>query len=189
MKVEDKILRVSLELFSKFGYTGTSTKRIAKEAEVNEVTIFRKFGNKSNLFQQVITRYAKDGNVIEKLKKELTKDIKKDINIFGLSFYNFLKNNELMYKLQVKQVDEKTIKFTNSLKYKEYFSNYLKNSKKEGIFLGNPEEVASTYLSMIMGLFTFEVFTNDFVKEINICELIYKESERLIKNYTNEKIT
>lgn len=183
MTTEEKILKVSLELFSKFGYVGTSTKKIAEKAGVNEVTLFRKFKTKSNLFQEVISECSKEGNIIKNLSNELTGDFDKDINIFGISFYNFLKNNQLMYKLQVKQVDEKTMKFTNSLKYKKYFSRYLERSKNENIFTGNSEEVASNFLSMVMGLFTFEIFTNDFVKELDIPDLIKKESERIIREY------
>lgn len=183
MTTEEKILKVALELFSKHGYVGTSTKRIAEAAKVNEVTIFRKFKTKSNLFQEVITWYAKEGNIIEKLKKEVTGDIHKDIYIFGISFYYFLKNNELLYKLQVKQVDEKTMKFTNSLKYRDFFANYLKEKKDLGVFIGSPREEAATFLSMIMGIFTFEMFTVDFVRDIDIPKVIEKESKRFLNDF------
>ena len=183
LSTEDKILKVALELFSKYGYSGVSTKQIARESSVNEVTIFRKFESKSNLFQQVITRYAKEGNVIEKLKSELTGDLERDLVIFGISFYKFLLNNELMYKLQVKQVDEEAMKFTNSLKYKNFFSDYLKKSKKLGNFSGDPEKVAILFISTIMGLFTFRVFTGDMIEDMDIEEVIQEEAEKIIKYY------
>ncbi len=183
LSTEDKILKVALELFSKYGYSGVSTKQIARESGVNEVTIFRKFESKSNLFQQVITRYAKEGNVIEKLKAELTGDLRADLEIFGFSFYKFLLNNELMYKLQVKQVDEESMKFTNSLKYKEFFSDYLKKVREEGKFTGDPEMVAVTFISTIMGIFTFRIFTKDMVAKVDIEEAIQEEAEKILKLY------
>ncbi len=183
LSTEDKILKVALELFSKFGYSGVSTKQIARESGVNEVTIFRKFESKSNLFQQVITRYAKEGNVIEKLKSELTGDLEKDLSIFGTSFYRFLLNNELMYKLQVKQVDEESMKFTNSLKYKEFFSGYLKEAENAGKFKGDPERVAVLFISTIMGIFTFRIFTKDMVAKVDIDEIIQEEAGKIVKLY------
>lgn len=184
MSKEDIILKVALELFSKHGYSGVSTKQIAKESGVNEVTIFRKFETKNNLFQQVISKYAKEGNIIKKLKQDLTGIIDKDLMIFGMYFYHFLQNNELMYKIQVKQVDEKPMKFTNSLKYKQIFVEYLEEAKDRGEFKGNSEKTVVLMLSTIMGLFTFKIFTNEILKNIDILNLIAGEINRIIKDNT-----
>lgn len=180
---ESIILKVALELFSKHGYSGVSTKQIAKESGVNEVTIFRKFETKSNLFQQVISKYAKEGNIIEKLKHDLTGIIEEDLITFGIYFYHFLQNNELLYKIQIKQVDENPMKFTNSLKYKIFFVEYLDRAKVQKKFEGNSEKVAVLMLSTIMGLFTFKIFTNEFLDNVNIIDLIEDEINKIIKNY------
>ncbi len=178
---ENDILKVALELFSKNGYTGVSTKRIAKEADVNEVTIFRKFGTKNKLFQEVIAKYAKEGDIIEKLKSDITGDIEEDLMIFGIYFYNFLQNNEFMYKIQVKQVDEKPMKFTSSLRYKDFLVEYLEEKVEKNYFVGDCERVAVILLSTIMGLFTFKMFTSEFLKNVEIRELIKDEVKKVIK--------
>ncbi len=54
-KARDRILNAALELFADKGFSGTSTKEIAKRAKVNEVTIFRQFGSKKALFAAVIS--------------------------------------------------------------------------------------------------------------------------------------
>jgi AcrR family transcriptional regulator len=46
---EDHILSATLETLSKHGYDGATTKLIAEAAGINELTLFRKFGNKTNL--------------------------------------------------------------------------------------------------------------------------------------------
>ena len=183
MSKENIILKVALELFSKYGYSGVSTKQIAKESGVNEVTIFRKFETKSNLFQQVISKYAKEGNIIEKLRHDLTGDTKEDFIKFGIYFYHFLQNNEFMYKIQIKQVDENPMKFTNSLKYKKFFVEYLEEAKAQKKFIGNSEQVAVLMLATIMGLFSFKIFTNEFLDNVDIIDLIEDEINRIIKNY------
>ena len=54
----DRILEAALQVFSRQGYTGATTKAIAREAGVNEVTLFRHFGNKQRLFTEMINRYS-----------------------------------------------------------------------------------------------------------------------------------
>ncbi len=49
----ERILEAAFELFAEKGYDGTTTRSIAKRAGVNEVTLFRTFGNKEALFRQV----------------------------------------------------------------------------------------------------------------------------------------
>ncbi len=53
---EQKILDAALEVFSKNGYTGARTRIIAKQSGFTEMTLFRKFKTKENLFKQVLTK-------------------------------------------------------------------------------------------------------------------------------------
>jgi AcrR family transcriptional regulator len=51
----ERILDAALESFAEKGFSGTSTKEIARRAKVNEVTIFRQFRSKRALFAAVIS--------------------------------------------------------------------------------------------------------------------------------------
>jgi len=53
-----KILAAALTLFSQRGYLGATTRQIAREAGVAEVTLFRHFGSKEKLFEEVIRGYS-----------------------------------------------------------------------------------------------------------------------------------
>lgn len=53
-----KILEASLKLFSEKGFIGATTKEIAKEAGIAEITLFRHFPTKESLFEEVISRYS-----------------------------------------------------------------------------------------------------------------------------------
>ncbi|WP_181405976.1 TetR/AcrR family transcriptional regulator [Thermodesulfovibrio sp. Kuro-1] len=75
---KEKILKSALKLFSQKGYLGTTTKEIAKEAQVAEVTLFRYFTSKENLFIDVLKSQSflptlKD--LIPKLKKRIIKTL------------------------------------------------------------------------------------------------------------------
>ena len=61
MKAEptrETILAAALRRFSQRGFLGATTRRIAGEAGVAEVTLFRHFGSKEKLFGEVIRVYS-----------------------------------------------------------------------------------------------------------------------------------
>ncbi len=51
---EARILASAAEMFSSFGYNGVSTRDIASEASVNEVTIYRHYPRKRDLYVAVL---------------------------------------------------------------------------------------------------------------------------------------
>ena len=55
---EQKIEDAAISLFSEKGYKGTSTRRIAKEAGVSELTIYRCYNTKEELFRQALIKRA-----------------------------------------------------------------------------------------------------------------------------------
>jgi len=54
----DRILEAALNVFSMKGYLGATTREIAGEAGVAEVTLFRLFASKERLFEEVVNRYS-----------------------------------------------------------------------------------------------------------------------------------
>jgi AcrR family transcriptional regulator len=50
----DKILHAAARVYAELGFRGATTRRIAQEAEVNEVTLFRIFGSKDALLREAI---------------------------------------------------------------------------------------------------------------------------------------
>ncbi len=56
MTVRDQLLDAAARLYAETGYRGATTRRIALEAGVNEITLFRHFGSKDALMREAITR-------------------------------------------------------------------------------------------------------------------------------------
>jgi len=52
----EKLLEVAARVYAEAGYRGTTTRRIAQEADLNEVTLFRLFGSKDALLREAIER-------------------------------------------------------------------------------------------------------------------------------------
>lgn len=54
VRTKQAILEASLEVFSNKGYSEATTQEISKKAEVSEMTLFRKFETKKNLFLEAV---------------------------------------------------------------------------------------------------------------------------------------
>jgi AcrR family transcriptional regulator len=61
MDPRERVLRAAAQLFAELGYRGATTRRIAREAGVNEVTLFRQFGSKQELIRSAIRHAARVG--------------------------------------------------------------------------------------------------------------------------------
>lgn len=55
---EERILNAAAALFAEHGYKSASTRAIASAAEVNEVTVFRRFGSKAGVLRALVARRA-----------------------------------------------------------------------------------------------------------------------------------
>jgi len=58
LETSQTILIAAAELFGERGYKGTTTRAIAERAGVNEVTLFRKFGNKRGILEALGAMWA-----------------------------------------------------------------------------------------------------------------------------------
>ena len=61
MDIRSSLLEVTAQLFAEHGWRGTTTRRIAEAAGVNEVTVFRHFGSKEVLLREAIESTATVG--------------------------------------------------------------------------------------------------------------------------------
>ncbi|HEY9796439.1 MAG TPA: tyrosine-type recombinase/integrase [Leptolyngbyaceae cyanobacterium] len=66
-----RLINAALQLFSSQGVTETTTRQIAELAQVNEVTLFRQFGNKQGLLLAVIEDSAVLSHLGESLREQL----------------------------------------------------------------------------------------------------------------------
>lgn len=56
---DSRIIEATIELVGELGYKGTTTKQIAEKAQVDEVTLFRRFGSKETLVKRAV-EFAQD---------------------------------------------------------------------------------------------------------------------------------
>lgn len=156
MSREDRraqIIDSAMKVFIEKGYNGATTADISKEAEISEVTLFRYFSSKKELFMEVLEPIliislensiveSKDLQDVEKLKYILKDRI------------NFVSNNHQVMKLIL--MESQINPELADLDYINKIASLLKKSIKEtGVKLKN-EKVSSRLL--IGSIFSFLYF-------------------------------
>ena len=90
-----QILRVAIRLFSERGFSGTTTKEIAKAAGVSEAMVFRHYATKQALYNAILDHKACESSGIDPLelaREAMTKD--DDAELFYQLMLNALKHHE-----------------------------------------------------------------------------------------------
>ena len=78
-----RILLAAGDVFRAQGYARTTTRAIAAAAEVTEVTLFRHFISKENLFQAVVDHFANVPGMVAGLETRLSGDVRADLTVIG----------------------------------------------------------------------------------------------------------
>ncbi|HEX5005168.1 MAG TPA: TetR/AcrR family transcriptional regulator [Gemmatimonadales bacterium] len=90
----ERLLEVAARVYAEAGYLGTTTRRIAEEAGLNEVTLFRHFGNKDALIRAAIEQADREGRPVLDLAAT---DPVAELHRWALaSFYRFYRHKELI---------------------------------------------------------------------------------------------
>jgi len=159
---KEKLLEATFKLISEKGYLGATTREIAHRAGVTELTLFRHFGSKERLFEEVLKRYT----FLPKLKGLLPelKDMSYNESLFvlGERFIDTLKERKSLIKIMFSEIN------LYPEKIKDIYSNfideviktlagYFKSLQKDGIIRQFPAEIAArAFLGMIFSYFLSE---------------------------------
>jgi AcrR family transcriptional regulator len=82
-ETKERILQAAMQVFVENGYAGATTRAIAAVAEVNEVTIFRRFGSKDGLFEAVLDRFSALPDFASAFQSQLTGEYRQDMLALG----------------------------------------------------------------------------------------------------------
>lgn len=136
-ETRQRILDATFKIFVEHGYKGATTRRIAQEADVNEVTIFRHFGNKLNLVEAMLDNVFDSGDIEQVIKDDLTGDIRADLHCLMEHFIGGMRKNwetinVLMYEIH--RIPELTEVMHRKLHLREsHILAYFKSQVERGV--------------------------------------------------------
>jgi TetR/AcrR family transcriptional regulator len=159
MNAEQRILEAALKVFASEGYSGATTRKIAEEANVAEVTLFRKFKSKENLLKEVLnnnrTVFASLDDLFQ-IQEDV--DLETELRFLGKNIAKAMKDKKRDNKSHMfmhmlfeegkrrPEVAEALSSFLqmNIKPLSEYFELQIKNGKMRNI---NSRSAALTFVS------------------------------------------
>jgi len=160
----EQILNTAVSLFSKYGFSGTTTKKIAAAAGVSEAMVFRHFSTKTELYGAILDsksceegphRFPWENNEELQIAMEAKDDQKVFYNLainalnkqqadegfMRLMFFSALEEHELAERFFSEFVS----------KVYEFISGYVEQRQKDGAMRNvNPRIVVRAFLGMIL---------------------------------------
>ena len=167
-----KILEAAEKLFSKNGYDGVSTKAIAKEAGITEMTLFNHFSKKTILYTTVIKeRYL--APEINSIFVDLTyNDLEKDLAVIASGLVRRLIDNKNILLMRLKE--RESFKKDRDFRLEQdpvlgQIVPIFKLYGEKGIINGTGESEVLLFMASIKGLFYVSVLDekeDDEIREL-----------------------
>jgi AcrR family transcriptional regulator len=86
----ERIIQAFIELFRDYGYKGTTTRAIAEKAGVNEVTIFRHFGNKKGIMEAAIQSVSYHPMLEKVINEQMVWDLEQDLWVIAEGYHTYM---------------------------------------------------------------------------------------------------
>ncbi|MBN1657860.1 MAG: TetR/AcrR family transcriptional regulator [Anaerolineae bacterium] len=134
-ETRDRLLEAAARIFAEKGYARATTRALAEAAGVNEVTLFRHFGSKANLFAAVVDAYAAPG-LSASLGLALTGDLENDLTAMGsLVLHLLLERRESMRMMlcEAEHFEEvRQVLAQNPRRLRQVLADYLRGQQAPG---------------------------------------------------------
>ncbi len=160
----DKILETALKLFSKEGYLGATTRKIAGEAGVAEVTLFRYFPSKEKLFEETLKTYSFLPELRGLLPELMGMEYETALAVIAKRFFKALIRRKDIIRIvhaEMQRYPEKIHKIQHSFsdEVHKVLALYFSEMQKKGVLREfDAEYAARLFFGMIYSFFHAEEF-------------------------------
>lgn len=159
---KQRLLNATLKLISEKGYLGSTTREIAQEAGVTELTLFRHFGTKEKLFEELLGNHTFLPRLKELLPELDGLSYGDSLRLIATRFLLSLKERKSMVKIMYSEVTtypEKIKKLYNKFAddLRLTLASYFRGLQKKGLLRSvSPELAAQLFLGMLFSYFRSE---------------------------------
>ena len=103
-ETRERILEATLELISEKGYIGATTREIASQAGVSELTLFRKFGKKEHLFEEMLNNFTFLPRLKDLLSEIDEMPVEEGLNTIGVRFLQTLRERRALVQVLLSEM-------------------------------------------------------------------------------------
>ncbi len=105
MDMREKLLHAAARVYARTGFRGATTRLIAQEADVNEITLFRHFGSKEALIQAALAHIGLGVGLVT-LPTE-PKDPERELGVWALAHFTHFHEQRSLVRRVLGEVDER----------------------------------------------------------------------------------
>ena len=162
-----KLLDATMSLISEKGYLGATTREIARLAGVTELTLFRHFGTKERLFEELLRSHTFLPRLKELLPELHGLSYGDALLLIARRFLLSLKERKSMVKIMYSEVTiypDKIKKLYNKFidDLRATLAGYFKTLQKKGLLRQvSPDMAARLFLGMLFSYFRSEEIMRD----------------------------
>jgi len=154
-ETREKIILAAEKLFSENGYDGVSTKTIANEARITEMTLFNHFHTKEELYHSIIIENYLSTEITSIFSKLSFNDFEKDLIVISDKIIDsFFKNKEII-QMRLKEKNsfhnDEIFKVENDSVFIQLVPIFNIYYEKKAIRLTG-EKAATQFITMLKGI-------------------------------------
>lgn len=186
LSTRQKILHAAADLFSQNSYTAVTTREIAQAAGVSEMTLFRYFGNKLSLFEDVLDAFSFGVAMEDIFANRLEMDLKQDLLLINRLYGQFILKNRRVILIGMREFgymeesDYPFIKYPKKLK--KLLTTYFRAMQKAGkVTEGDPEQHALHVIILNFGTFMAYALGMEDITDVSYEDCMRRNVDLLVK--------
>jgi AcrR family transcriptional regulator len=176
-ETRQRIIEAAAQVFAQEGYARATTRALAAAAGVNEVTLFRHFGNKESLFAAVTEQYAGPA-VTTALEAQLTGDYHQDLLTVGTQLMHMLLERKDLLRMMLCEASHfpevQAVMVQNPRQIRRMLARYLQQQIERGQVRSLHQEAAAQAFSGMLFSYAimWEILGDSIEPEITTEELV-----------------
>jgi AcrR family transcriptional regulator len=166
MSVRDQLLDAAARLYAETGYRGATTRRIAMQAGVNEITLFRHFGSKDALIREAITRVG--SSIVPQPLPDTPRDPTRELKDWARAHITELRERRSLIRTCMGEIEEHPGIFSSEssspARAAKALCQYLRRLRDSGLAKAQFDEVAAS--TMLMGVLFADAMGRDIMPDM-----------------------
>jgi AcrR family transcriptional regulator len=131
-----RILQAAAKLILEQGYARTSTRAIAAEADINEITLFRHFGSKEKLFHEMVETFSDLPGLTDAMLGQLSGEFRADMQHIGRVFMQVMLARADVIRLVLCEAahfpEVREVMVNNPRRLRQALAGYLRQQMQAG---------------------------------------------------------
>jgi AcrR family transcriptional regulator len=165
MDVRHALLHAAVKVFAETGTRGATTRRIAREAGVNEVTLFRHFRSKDDLMAAALEAFA--GRAVQRALPDRPVDPERELGDWCHAHHRELHKVRALIRKSMGEFEQYPANCTHgmraSVQIADELTDYLNRLKRAGLATGDWDARAAA--AMLMGAIFTDAIGRDTTPE------------------------